>query len=59
MFSTGGDEINTNCYEEDAETQASLSESGKSLEDALDTFTGRMHDVVRQSGRKVVVWEGV
>jgi hypothetical protein len=38
-FSTGGDELNENCYDKDAQTQQELSEQGKTLEQALDTFT--------------------
>jgi hexosaminidase len=38
-FSTGGDELNQNCYTQDAQTQQELTEQGKTLEQALDTFT--------------------
>ncbi|KAF6755877.1 beta-hexosaminidase [Ephemerocybe angulata] len=57
LFSTGGDEINQNCYREDAQTQKDLKESGKTLEQALDGFTGRVHEAVRGRGKRVVVWE--
>lgn len=58
LFSTGGDEINANCYDKDAETQASLSGSGKTFEEALDTFTNVTHEAVRAQGKVPVVWEG-
>ncbi|KAJ7904845.1 beta-hexosaminidase [Mycena leptocephala] len=42
-FSTGGDELNTACYTQDAQTQADLKKAGKTLEQALNTFTQATH----------------
>jgi hexosaminidase len=76
LFSTGGDELNANCYAKDAATQKDLGEpvhlrpktkilsatmiaaQGKTLEQALDTFTQATHSALRESGKRAVVWEG-
>ncbi|KAL5482321.1 NAG1_2 [Sanghuangporus weigelae] len=57
LFSTGGDEINIPCYDEDEETQQILNQTGKSLEEALDAFTGASHSAIRELGKTPVVWE--
>ncbi|KAF7332325.1 Beta-hexosaminidase [Mycena kentingensis (nom. inval.)] len=57
FFSTGGDEINANCYTQDAETQADLAASGKTFLQALDTFTQTNHAALRSVGKTAVVWE--
>ncbi|KAG6810905.1 hypothetical protein H0H92_009866, partial [Tricholoma furcatifolium] len=57
LFSTGGDELNTNCYAQDNATQADLAASGQTLEEALNTFTQATHDVLIQNGKRPVVWE--
>jgi len=56
-FSTGGDEINTECYTVDEPTQQALNASGQTFEQALDTFTGATHGVLQSSGKTTVVWE--
>ncbi|KIK69927.1 glycoside hydrolase family 20 protein [Collybiopsis luxurians FD-317 M1] len=56
-FSTGGDELNTQCYEIDEPTQAELNATGKTLFQALDTFTQATHGVLEHSGKTPVVWE--
>jgi hexosaminidase len=58
LFSTGGDELNTNCYTQDPQTQADLSISGRTLEQALDMFTRASHDALIKAGKTPVVWEG-
>lgn len=58
MFSTGGDELNENCYIQDPETQQILNSTGQSLEQALDGFTQATHDALRSLGKTPVVWEG-
>ncbi len=58
LFSTGGDELNTNCYSADMDTQQDLQASGKTLEEALDTFTQVTHKAVIVEGKTPVVWEG-
>ncbi|EIN12436.1 beta-hexosaminidase [Punctularia strigosozonata HHB-11173 SS5] len=57
LFSTGGDEVNMRCYEEDDETQEQLRGSGKSVEDALREFTRASHDALRAQGKTPVVWQ--
>ncbi|THH02544.1 hypothetical protein EW145_g6734 [Phellinidium pouzarii] len=57
MFSTGGDEINTNCYADDTQTQAELNATGRTLEQALNVFTQATHGALRQLGKAPVVWE--
>jgi hexosaminidase len=59
LFSTGGDEINMRCYEEDEKTQDLLRERGESIEDALRDFTRESHDVLRQKGKTPIVWQGM
>ncbi|KAK0487111.1 N-acetylhexosaminidase [Armillaria novae-zelandiae] len=56
-FSTGGDEINANCYTEDAATQADLSASGQTFTQALSSFTESTHSALRAAGKTPVVWE--
>lgn len=58
LFSTGGDELNTKCYDIDEPTQATLQESGRTLEEALDTFTQVTHKALTDKGKTPVVWEG-
>ena len=58
LLSTGGDELNTNCYDQDAPTQADLKAFGKTLEQALDTFTQTTHAAIEREGKTPVVWEG-
>ena len=58
LMSTGGDEINMNCYDTDSETQANLKSSGDSFEQALSAFTVATHSVLEKKGKTPVVWEG-
>ncbi|KAF7316026.1 Beta-hexosaminidase [Mycena indigotica] len=57
FFSTGGDEINANCYTQDKQTQSDLSASGKTFAQALDSFTQASHAALRSAGKSAVVWE--
>ncbi|GLB38605.1 putative beta-acetyl hexosaminidase like [Lyophyllum shimeji] len=57
LFSTGGDELNANCYAKDNATQADLAAQQKTLEQALDTFTQATHAGLREVGKRAVVWE--
>ncbi|KAI0823997.1 N-acetylhexosaminidase [Trametes gibbosa] len=57
LLSTGGDELNTECYVQDAETQADLKASGQTLEQALDVFTRATHAAIRAEGKTPAVWE--
>ena len=56
-FSTGGDEINANCYTDDPQTQEALAASGKTYEQALDSFTQAEHQALKGVGKTAVVWE--
>jgi hexosaminidase len=56
-FSTGGDELNVNCYTEDEQTQLELTQQNKTLEQALDSFIQVTHEAVREKGKTPVVWE--
>ncbi|KAL4256946.1 Beta-hexosaminidase [Pleurotus pulmonarius] len=55
FFSIGGDEINTNCYNNDAQTQTDL--AGRTFEEALDTFTQATTGALKETGKVPVVWE--
>ncbi|XP_006455958.1 hypothetical protein AGABI2DRAFT_188060 [Agaricus bisporus var. bisporus H97] len=57
LFHTGGDEINTNCYDQDEQTQMDLNSQGKTFEQALDAFTQATHSVLVEEGKTPVVWE--
>lgn len=59
LMSTGGDELNTNCYGQDAETQADLKSAGQTLEQALDVFTQKTHAAIEAVGKTPAVWEGM
>ncbi|KAG1851814.1 glycoside hydrolase family 20 protein [Suillus tomentosus] len=56
-FSTGGDEINKNCYADDDHTQQQLKRTGMTLTGALDTFTQTTHGALIAQGKTPVVWE--
>lgn len=56
-FSTGGDELNTNCYVNDTATQKELNATGLTLNDALDVFTQATHGALMAQGKTPVVWE--
>lgn len=58
LFSTGGDEINMQCYDQDVKTQQDLSKNGKTLEQALNAFTQKTHNALKTLGKTPVVWEG-
>ena len=58
LVSTGGDELNTECYAQEAETQADLQAAGHTLEQALDKFTKVTHDALKAKGKTPIVWEG-
>ncbi|KAI0629989.1 N-acetylhexosaminidase [Trametes polyzona] len=57
LFSTGGDELNTECYAQDPDTQADLKAGGRTLEQALDVFTRTTHAAIRAEGKTPAVWE--
>ncbi|PCH40388.1 glycoside hydrolase family 20 protein [Wolfiporia cocos MD-104 SS10] len=57
MVSTGGDEVNTNCYDQDPETQALLNATGLTLESVYDDFTAATHGALVAAGKTPAVWE--
>ena len=57
-MSTGGDELNVNCFTQDPQSQQLLNSTGKTFEQALDTFTQATHQVLEKHGKTPVVWEG-
>jgi hexosaminidase len=59
MFSTGGDEVNTNCYDQDPETQVALNASGQTLEQALSFFTLKNQAALAVLGKTPIVKEGM
>lgn len=58
LFSTGGDEVNTNCYEQDEQTQAELNATGSTLDQALSEFVQTMQTTLIKEGKTPAVWEG-
>ncbi|KAG2096294.1 glycoside hydrolase family 20 protein [Suillus discolor] len=56
-FSTGGDELNTNCYANDYLTEQQLNRTGMTLNGALDAFTQTTHGALIAQGKTPVVWE--
>ncbi|KAF9234697.1 glycoside hydrolase family 20 protein [Melanogaster broomeanus] len=56
-FSTGGDELNTNCYADDYPTQQQLNATNMTLNGALNTFTETTHAALIAEGKTPVVWE--
>ncbi|KAG5644539.1 hypothetical protein DXG03_008193 [Asterophora parasitica] len=56
-FSTGGDEVNVNCYLRDAETSEELAKRGVGIEEVLGEFVQSVHEVLREGGKTPVVWE--
>ncbi|EJC98475.1 beta-hexosaminidase [Fomitiporia mediterranea MF3/22] len=57
LFSTGGDEVNANCYEQDPQTQADLNAMGWTLDEALNNFLNVTHTVIRGQGKTPIVKE--
>lgn len=57
-FSTGGDEVNMECYKKDKSTQIALKQLGWTIEHALDVFTQATHGALVSEGKTPVVWEG-
>lgn len=56
-FGTGGDELNTACYEQDAESAQILNSTGQTLFQALSNFTATTHGALLKEGKTPVVWE--
>lgn len=58
-FSTGGDELNVACYDQDTETQEILNSTQQTLFQALSNFTAETHGALIKEGKTPVVWEGL
>ncbi|KAI0036191.1 N-acetylhexosaminidase [Vararia minispora EC-137] len=56
-FSTGGDELNTACYDQDAPTQKQLNATGKTFSEALSDFITTTHGALVAQGKTPVVSE--
>ncbi|OJA15838.1 hypothetical protein AZE42_12470, partial [Rhizopogon vesiculosus] len=56
-LSTGGDEVNTNCYANDYATQQQLNSTSMTLSDALDVFMQTTHGALMAEGKTPIVWE--
>ncbi|KAL1657961.1 glycoside hydrolase family 20 protein [Schizophyllum commune] len=56
-FSTGGDEINMACFEQDEQFQKELNETGKTFDTALDAFIQDVHGTLHDINKTPVVWE--
>ena len=56
--STGGDEVNSQCYDDDTETQQALNSTGETITQALNSFVTATHQVLEDAGKTPVVWEG-
>jgi len=56
-FSTGGDELNTNCYSGDAKSVQLLAASNQTLEQALTPFVLSTHATVHAANKIPTVWE--
>ena len=57
-FSTGGDEINARCYNEDPVVSKDLAAKGQTLAQALDVFTNQTHAAILKMNKTPVVWQG-
>ncbi|EPT01464.1 hypothetical protein FOMPIDRAFT_129075 [Fomitopsis schrenkii] len=57
MISTGGDEVQTTCYDNDEETQRDLNATGRTLNEALADFVRGTHGALVDAGKTPVVWE--
>ncbi|KIP03090.1 glycoside hydrolase family 20 protein [Phlebiopsis gigantea 11061_1 CR5-6] len=55
LFSTGGDELNLECYTNDTATQEALAATNQTLEEALNTFTMSTHGVLTKLGKTGVI----
>ncbi|CCL99454.1 uncharacterized protein FIBRA_01472 [Fibroporia radiculosa] len=57
IISTGGDEVNLVCYEDDYETQYDLNSTGRTLNSALNDFVMGTHGALIAKGKTPAVWE--
>ncbi|KAH9907122.1 N-acetylhexosaminidase [Fomitopsis serialis] len=57
MISTGGDEIQTYCYDMDEETQYDLNSTGRTFNEALTDYVHGTHGALAAAGKTPAVWE--
>lgn len=56
-FSTGGDELNMDCYVNDTVTQNYLQKTNTTIDQGLDVFTKETHRTLNEAGKTPVVWQ--
>ncbi|CCM03742.1 uncharacterized protein FIBRA_05888 [Fibroporia radiculosa] len=57
IISTGGDEVNLVCYQDDYETQYDLNSTGRTLNGALNDFVMGNQAALIEKGKTPAVWE--
>ncbi|KAJ2849949.1 Glucosamine-6-phosphate isomerase (Glucosamine-6-phosphate deaminase) (GNPDA) (GlcN6P deaminase) [Coemansia brasiliensis] len=58
VFHVGGDEVNRNCWTEDADVQAYLAaHPDESVETLLASWYGKVHDHLEATGKQAYTWE--
>ena len=58
MMSSGGDEVNLPCWEEDEETQQNLQQKNITIAQALDIFIQEVQGVMKQHGKTPFIKSG-
>lgn len=58
MMSSGGDEVNLPCWEEDEETQSDLAQRNITIADALNQFVGTVQGVIAAHGKVPLIKSG-
>ncbi|KAH8930459.1 glycoside hydrolase family 20 protein [Atractiella rhizophila] len=58
-FSTGGDEVNLNCYNNDGPTQDLLAAKNWTIEDAVTNFVVKTHQSLAKNGKVPAVWDEI
>ncbi|KAK8803271.1 hypothetical protein WA158_000965 [Blastocystis sp. Blastoise] len=59
LFHVGGDEVNTQCWNDVPEIAAWMKEKGYSTTDAYGYFINRVYDILKKYNRSPVFWEEV
>ena len=57
-MSSGGDEVNLPCWEDDAETQADLARRNMTITDALNEFIETVQGVIKAHGKTPFIKSG-
>lgn len=58
MVSTGGDEVNLQCWEDDEATQTDLVAKGITINEALKAFIADLQGALRQLGKRAFIKAG-